>query len=209
METVEPIAEPAAEQDEFDMLLNDMAVEPVAEEAPVEEVAEEVPVVADGDNDAMSFEDLMNMAEEEPANLFEEEPVEEPVAEPVVEEPVIETPIIETPVLEDVPALSFVNLAKPVEEPTEAFAPVVAPIANDEVVDLLADIDEPVAIEQPAEPEYKDKGFKSLEDMPIQDLLEKDKQALMENSESLHNVDAKDPAAKREFDSIMDFFNEI
>ena len=204
VETVEPVIEPAVEQDEFDMLLNDAAIEPVVEEAPVEEVAEEVPVVADGDNDAMSFEDLMNMANEEPANLFEDEPVEEPVAEPVVEEPVIETPV-----LEDVPTLSFVNLAKPVEEPVEAFAPVVAPIANDEVVDLLADIDEPVAIEQPAEPEYKDKGFKSLEDMPIQDLLEKDKQALMENSESLHNVDAKDPAAKREFDSIMDFFNEI
>ena len=39
--------------------------------------------------------------------------------------------------------------------------------------------------------------------------MEKDKQTLMENSEALHTVDAKDPAAKREFDSIMDFFNEL
>lgn len=207
VETEAPVVEEVEVplDDEFAALMGEAAaVEPEVEvevAAPVEEVVEVAPAV--GEDDAMSFDDLMNMGDEEPVSLLDDE---DEVVEP-------------EPVVDEIPAPVFVTLEKPVEEaPVEEPAPIEAPVFEapvvtapvDDVVDLLAEEkEEPKPAAKPVLAKHPNRGFQTLEETPIEELVEKDKQALMENSESLHNVDAKDPASKREFDSIMDFFNEF
>ena len=208
--------------DEFDALMNEPVVtEEVA--APVEEeVAEVAPVV--GDDNALSFEDLMKLGDEEPATILDEEETVEPA--PAVEEPApafvtLAKPVEDTPI-EEFPAFEAPVVEAPIAEPLfEDVAPIVAPVVEpvvepvvaapvDEVVDLLAEEEEaPKPASRPVLSKHQSRGFQTLEETPIEELMEKDKQTLMENSEALHTVDAKDPAAKREFDSIMDFFNEL
>lgn len=195
--------------DEFDALMNEPVVtEEVA--APVEEeVAEVAPVV--GDDNALSFEDLMKLGDEEPATILDEEETVEPA--PAVEEPAptfvtLAKPVEDTPI-EEFPAFEAPVVEAPVADSLfEDIAPIVAPV--DEVVDLLAEEEEaPKPASRPVLSKHQSRGFQTLEETPIEELMEKDKQTLMENSEALHTVDAKDPAVKREFDSIMDFFNEL
>lgn len=204
--------------DEFDALMNEPVVtEEVA--APVEEeVVEVAPVV--GDNNALSFEDLMKLGDEEPATILDEEETVEPA--PAVEEPApafvtLAKPVEDTPI-EEFPAFEAPVVEAPVADSLfEDIAPVVEPVVEpvvaapvDEVVDLLAEEEEaPKPASRPVLSKHQNRGFQTLEETPIEELMEKDKQTLMENSEALHTVDAKDPAAKREFDSIMDFFNEL
>ncbi|MBQ8625424.1 MAG: hypothetical protein IJ419_04585 [Agathobacter sp.] len=200
--------------DEFDALMN----EPVVTEEVTAPVEEEVPEVAPvvGDDNALSFEDLMKLGDEEPATILDEEETVEPA--PAVEEPApafvtLAKPVEDTPV-EEFPAFEAPVVEAPVAEPLfEDVAPIVAPVVAapvDEVVDLLAEEEEaPQPASRPVLSKHQSRGFQTLEETPIEELMEKDKQTLMENSEALHTVDAKDPAAKREFDSIMDFFNEL
>ena len=121
--------------------------------------------------------------------------------ESIVDAPVVEAPVAES-LFEDIAPI-VAPVVEPVVEPVVA-----APV--DEVVDLLAEEEEaPKPASRPVLSKHQNRGFQTLEETPIEELMEKDKQTLMENSEALHTVDAKDPAAKREFDSIMDFFNEL
>ena len=207
---VETVEAPAL--DEFDALMNEPVVEEVAVEvaAPVVEEVEVAPV---GDDNDLSFEDLMKMGDEESTSILDEE---EEVTEPVVEEApaapafvTLEKPVEETPVVEPVVEEPPVEVVPPVIEPPVLETPVVA-VPSDDVVDLLAEEEEaPKPAARPVLSKHQNRGFQTLEETPIEELVEKDKQTLMENSEALHTVDAKDPAAKREFDSIMDFFNEL
>ena len=191
-------------------------------EPEVEEVVEKIEVMAEP-------EQIENVAEEKQVDESLESVVDE------FDTPELDTPELDLPVLEEegeitteetaTPDLNLDNMVLDTPEldliPDDAKEddtkdedvkiPRLPGSEDDDAEDLFANSNDLMPEELLAADEEDDTD----EDLSVDDLfaeVQKDEEkteAVMDNVEALHKVDANDESAKKEFQSVMDFFNTL